>query len=209
MPYTILQNDIVQITLVTHMPAVQKVLNTYHYRYTGVSSIPDGRAAIATLIDDWSNPGDINSLTQKLQLMFSDQAVIEEVWGQKLYPVRYAKVVHDLNIVGARVEEPLPAAIQFSIVKKGEEAARHNIGGNRYSGLGEDLEAQGQLTAPALLLADALAENTVKVFTDTAGRTWEPIVYRRLTPGVSAVIKEARPSTILGTQRTRISFRGI
>ena len=209
MAYTIQTGDIVQLTMVTHMPAVVKILNTFHYRYKGTATIADGRAGLLTFMTDWSNPGAANTIVSRLRAMLSDQAVIEEIWGQKVYPIRYGKVVLDTNHVGLRPEEPLPALAQFHVLKKGELAERSSIGGNRFSGIAENLEAQGSLTGAGMLMANLLADAINDTFTDTATRDWEPIVYRRLTPGVSSPVVEAKTSGVIGTQRTRVSFRGI
>jgi len=209
MAYPLTQGDIVQVTMVTQMPSVVKILNTYHYRYISPTAVPDGRAALLNFLEDWGNVGSTQTIPHAIRAMLSDQAVIEEVWAQKIYPIRYGKVTLDVNHVGLRPEEPLPALAQFSVTKKGDLAERSSIGNNRYSGIAENLEAQGQLTGGAMLMANILVANTIRVITDDLGREWEPIVLRRLTPGVSSKVVEAKTTGIISTQRTRVSFRGI
>lgn len=209
MPYAISQNDIVQVTIVTHMPDIVKCLNVLHYRYTDPSVIPDGRAAIEELVTQLVNPGVAGSWAGTWRELASDQAVIEEGWGQKVYPVRYGKVSVNTNVVGQMVTEPLPGLNQFNIMKKGDIAARYAVGGVRIAGLAEDLEAQSQLTAGGILLAEGLADAIKAPVTTATFRHWQPVVYRRGNPGSSVDVTEVRVNPVISSQRSRIAFRGI
>ena len=209
MPYAINQNDIVQVTIVTHMPAIQKCLNILHYRYIEPTTLPDGAAAILDLLQHIGNPAITLSWAAAWRDLASDQAVIEEYWGQRVYPVRYAKVKYDVEQVGDMVTEPLPGCAQFHIEKRGDIAARYAVGGVRVCGLAEDLEAQSQLTVPGMTKAEVLATFLRTTLTTAGGNEWRPVVYRRENPGSSVDVTESMVNGTISTQRTRIAFRGI
>ena len=209
MPYTISQNDIVQVTVVTHLPDIVKCLNVLHYRYTDPNALPDGHAAVEELASAVGNPGLTGSFAARWKELASDQAVIEEIWGQKVYPVRYGKVVVNTNTVGVLVTEPLPGLNQFNISKRGDIAARYAVGGVRIAGLAEDMEAKSQLTAGGIILAENLAEAIAAEVVTVSAHHWKPIVYRRGNPGSSVDVVEVKVNPIISSQRSRIAFRGI
>lgn len=209
MPYAINQNDIIQVTVVYEMPAIVKMMNVLHYRYVDTVTIPDGRQAIVDFLDIFGNPALTGSFPARWQALASDQAVIQEVWGQRVYPVRYARVKLDTSIVGTMPGEPLPGVAQFAIEKRGDIAARYAVGGIRVPGLEETLEAQSQLTAPGLAAANLLAVALRSTITTPAGSNWRPIVYRRTNPGSSVDVVETAVNGVISSQRTRIAFRGI
>jgi hypothetical protein len=209
MPYTINQGDIVQVTVVTEMPAIRRCLNVLHYRYIEEPTIPDGAGAILDLLQHFGNPALTLSWPGTWRELASDQAVIEEYWGQRIYPVRYAKVKMDTNQVGTLPGEPLPAVAQFAIEKRGDIAARYAVGGVRIAGLEESLEAASQLTVAGRVVADNMAQFIRSKLTTPGGVEWQPIVYRRSNPGSSVDVTESMVNGVISSQRTRIAFRGI
>ena len=209
MAYAVNQNDIVQVTVVTHLPDVVKCLNVLHYRYTDPSTLVDGRGAVEELTTAVINAGLTGSFANRWKELASDQAVIEEGWGQKIFPVRYGKVTVNANVVGVMVTEPLPGLNQFHIKKRGDIAAAYAVGGVRIAGLAEDLEAKSQLTAPGLILAETLAEAILAEVVTTSAHHWKPIVYRRGNPGSSVDVVEVTVNPVISSQRSRIAFRGI
>ena len=209
MAYAINTNDIVQVTVVTHLPDIVKCLNVLHYRYTDVPTLTAGRDAVEELTSAVINSGLTGSFASRWKALASDQAVIEEAWGQKIYPVRYGKVVVNANIVGDMVDEPLPGLNQFNISKRGDIAARYAVGGVRIAGLSEGLEAKSQLTAGGITLAELLAEAVLAEVVTVSAHHWRPIVLRRGNPGSSVDVVETKVNPIISSQRSRIAFRGI
>lgn len=209
MAYQIQQGDIAQVTVQYVQLQVEKMLNVFHYRYTGTNPIADGAGGISRLIFDFRSNLDSLGWDALWPETAATLVSIDRYRGQKIYPVRYRAVEVDVAIPGVRTGNPLPAVVQWSVARKADIAARYGIGGIRVPGLSEDDEQAGQILEAHRPACEALAVHLRTSLVGNAGETWEPVILRRQTPGVSEVVTSSAINIDLSTQRTRRVFRGI
>lgn len=209
MAYPINQNDIVQLTIRYAQSNIVEMMNVLHYRYVSTPTITDGRAAILALLQFFEAAVPGGGWTDRWQPLASNLVALDRFWGQKIYPIRYAKVEWDITTTGAVAGNPLPGICQWGIVKRSEVAARYGRGGIRVPGLPDTMEEGSRLTEAALPDAESLALLVAAQLEPVTGQIWRPIILRRDTPGVSEFVSEVSVNRTISTQRTRIAFRGI
>jgi hypothetical protein len=209
MAYTIEQGDIAQVVVQYAQNQVVEMYNTFHYRYTGTNPITGGADGLGRMLLDFRT----SVTTLGWDALWPDTAAIlvnlDKYHVQKIYPIRYARITQEVAIPGTRVGNPLPAVCQWGLTKRGEVAARYAQGGARIPGLSEDDEAEGQIAVAHRPACQALADHVRFDLVGNPGETWQPIILRRLTPGVSEVVTQSGINIDVSTQRSRRVFRGV
>lgn len=208
MPYPLALNDIVQLNIVYAQVNVVRQMNTFHFRFSGGPIPADGRAAITTFITDWSAPSRASGWVNRWQQLSTVSANVDQVTGQKVYPVRYGKITINTAFQGIGADDILPGFVQMPIMRRGDIGTRYAVGGVRVPGISEGLVTDGTPDPALLAILEVMATDMKTPFVDTAGRTWQPIVYRRLNPGSSVDVVQTTVGSRLSTQRTRVNFRG-
>lgn len=210
MAYQLANSDIVQVTVEYAEQGVEVMMNVLHYRLLTGGPFTDGADEILKLVQAIGNGAVASSFAAKWAQLAADSITINRVVGQKIWPARYAKVVNEIDVPGAQVDEALPPQVQGAITKRSELAVPYGVGGIRVPGISTSFEVHGKLTALGLTALEDLGETlNVTITPPASAAVWEPVILRRGNPGSSLRVAQTTPHQTLRTQRTRIPGKGI
>jgi len=207
--YQIQTGNIAQIVVEYATANTVTSLNVLHYRYVSAPTLTNGPTALLELVDAFLTVHMGSGWLGVWQPLAATTVNLDKVTGQMVYPIRYAKVESDIVATGSVAAQPLPSVVQWSITKKAELAAPYGVGGIRMTGLPDTMEVNGELTAPALVLAADVAAFLKTNIAVNGVQDWEPIIYRRTVPSASLRVDQAVVQNEVRSQRSRIAFRGI
>lgn len=205
MPYPLNNNDVLLFTIVGKQ-ADQTILNTFHYLYQGATAI-DGAAKIRTFMNSFQA-----LVVSKLRDATSNDFKVQELWGQKVYPSRWAKEIKAINETGNVLQPALPPNDAASIQRGADEADRRGLQGRvQIAGVprtgvegGVLLVAQMALLQP---IADALKS---EIFEGDFGDSVKPILFdRRADPAKKRPVTRSYVKPEVRVMRRRTVGRGI
>lgn len=116
--YVMPVNAVVEIQIVGRLHG-QTTRTTFHYRYSGIASSPDGATAIGDFLDNF----DVQ-VGAKIRGLASNEWMHEYTTGQMINPTRYRAVFDDIGQNGVVVSNSCPSGTAVVISRQGLIADR-------------------------------------------------------------------------------------
>jgi hypothetical protein len=162
--------------------ASQRIINTFHYKATGVPTVP--------LVEDWwaNYAGMATALAVggALQPTFlacmCDEYQLDFVRIQRLLPTRTLFRDTLRNLAGTYADDPCPPNTAVSIERKGQIADRHSIGRVQLAGPPVGEVTAGLISGGYLAICDTFGANLKANITTAANVTMTPVLLG-YTPG--------------------------
>lgn len=173
-------DDIVQVTMRNTL-FNQRLLNTFHYRVSLVNAPVSYENAIVGL------DGQIritNGLMDKYLACLQDDVTLDEIWYQKVSPVRLYVQKKPVGSVGDRVGASNTANLAGFIERRTATATKRSIGGVHIPvAAGAGSTVAGILTAGMKAVLDQLAGQMLSAFTTNTGFIgWTPVLFGPFRP---------------------------
>lgn len=201
MAYGIAAGSIMAVSAVGTMNG-QETITTVHYRYANLTgTIPDGRAAIMTVLaairlpDGW--------FSKYLDCMSSTVKNVQ-LYGQWITNTRYAYATDgEPALDGDIAGDAMPQNVAMVVTRRGDLADRHNISTLHLPGVPLDFVVNGNLTDDAIAALEEFANATLQDFVLISGQELKPCAFRRSDPPVSRMLTEAFAQRTVRVMRRR------
>jgi len=197
----------------------QKCFNVLHYKVVITNLAEDNQTVMSEIIGI-EGSAVAGTLCQSFRSAFGSNVVVNNLYGQWVYPVRYRSLVDPIGLQGLVAEECTAQNLQATILKKGPLANRHNMGAVRVGGVPTLHYSEGMLTEQGELAYDALMATLTETIGNTAGDvTLTPTILNKvntgteedpdyeITGGTNILVWQRKDE--VRTQRTRTVGRGI
>lgn len=200
MPYTISTGAILEFT-VRGAVQNQRMLTILHYRFKSGTTFTDGKQALDDFRTAWVTTTGKGAL---FKACISSEATVLEWRTQWIYPTRYVYQQSSFGGgAGSAGGECMPANVAAALNKRTELAGRHNRGTTHMWGVDRGFVAGGELNGAAIAAYSAFGASLETNVTLTTGQVFEPIIYNRATPNLSAVITQTNIQLTTRTERRR------
>jgi hypothetical protein len=202
--------DIIQLVVTTKLNQ-QTCMNVLHYR---IQSLPSGttgnEAAITELIGAFITG--TGSVVNKMKAIMSEDAIIETVQGQIVYPTRTIYYLGFANSQGLLLTPALPPACSLAITKRSATVGRGRAGRVEIAGCPAAEAFQGSWQTGGTFWTDVMNLANQLEATQTGpvlSIVYEPVIFRRSSPITSAVVADMTPQTTVRSEKRRVVGRGI
>lgn len=189
--YSIEVGDILEVR-VNYQQSGQQLLNVFHYRYEGSTTITDGQAAVNTALTFFS--ADPTCWLNTWQSSASPDCICPNLAGQMIHVLRRPYYTLPGPFPGEGMGSTLPQNVQLGITKVGSTVGRGKTGRVEVPGITADMIADGMTTVTGmgflLQLADAMLVKLPASVSET--EAFVPIIYRRSNPAASEALTTTR-----------------
>lgn len=199
MAYVINSGSIIELAA-EYMVNGQQCINLFHYKFVTGAPLPNGRTAIQTVLDGLDMLG---IQTQHAACLSS--LVGDITWyGQWIHPTRYAYAIWNAGPKTASGPNTMqPVNVGASITKKGEIAARSNVGTTHMGGVPAPWVVASMITAAGLAQYNLLASRMTQGFLLPTTQEFQPVLFSKSAPATSAPIFEAFAQDTSRVERRR------
>lgn len=203
MPYAVPNGGILEVSIKGKFE-LQTFLSVFHYRITAAGGTADGDAAInaADAILNVAG-GFVDAYADALHA----DAILEDVIYQWIHPKRYHRVRKaPVTLTGHVAGTKMPPNVSGPITKKSVTATRHSRGTLHMPAVPASFVIGGTISN-----AGQIAYNNFALLVVSTGALlgYEPVLFNRLSPGLSEAIVEAYSETTSRVQRRRTVGLGI
>lgn len=175
----LLENSILEAKWIYQVNG-QTLMNVFHYQLPVQVNNVDPVLVTDSFLNFLSNAGG-GSIIEDITNIQGTNVSWVKATAQIVWPVRY--IMREAVVLAAGTGGATCTAqnVQCSIMKRGERADRHNVGGFHIGGLASNQYSNGLVTAPCLAkmqdVADGLSQDVADGVT---GQQWEPVILNKL-----------------------------
>lgn len=189
--YNIETGDIIEVRI-KYVQSSQQLLNVFHYRYDGPTTITDGPTALQNLLTAVeTDPGQWGT-TWAAEA--TQEATIETIQGQVIFPLRRPYLGTATPIPGTSIDTALPQNTQLGLTKVGSTTGRGKTGRVEVPGAVVTMVSLGETTTLGAgwlsNLADAV--KMVVVIGAAPDEVATPVIWRRGAPLTTEAITDVR-----------------
>lgn len=179
----------------------QQVISVMSYIYDDLTTKPDGRAEIVSVLSQVMAP---DGLYEKYIACVSVDVSDIRCYGQFITPIRYAYVraVGD-GVSGANAGPCLPSNTAQVVSRRGDLADRANISDIHLPGVPVGAVISSELTGPQLTLLQSFGTASVQPYVSATGGNYQPVAFHRESPVLSRKLTESFPQDTVRVMRRR------
>jgi len=187
----------------------QRLLNTFHYRYsTDAPAQSPGAVLLGDFLDDMEVA--LNGIPKAIIDSASEDMTILSHRAQVIYPLRYAYLLDGIGDPGARVGTAVPAGVAGCVLRKIDLAGRGKTGRVEIPGaLVTDME-EGKWSITYLGLLNTIGNAMIiqrDLGTEIGGLL--PIIFNRANPILSELMTSWNAQSTIRYMTRRVVGRGI
>lgn len=206
--YTITEGDICQVTMFAEYQGSQ-IENVMHYRAKGTGSVATGNNEILALCDKWQTIVNAGA-GQQWKPLVVPQYTFNYVQAQIIYPTRRYYNTQTIGIVGTATAPGVPSNCAAVVSFQSHLPGRGRSGSKHFTGFPQANITGAQITSgfqtQLINLADRMIQD--QPF-DTAGWTWEAILWSTRTLSDTAYIVNKLVHSSVRVMRRRTLYVGI
>lgn len=185
----------------------QTVMNIRHYRISAIGAVTDGATILDSINTTLQQAGGVDEKAADVSSAMLDLRKIRLQW---VYPQRFRAKEYDCTLsAGTGPVDCENSNVTASIELAAEEADRHGIGRWAAVGVASSWMSNGLVTGPYFLKLSNLATALTGNLITADGVTLVPIIFRRTSPALSYIVRQAGPKETLRSQRSRIIGLGM
>lgn len=205
MAYPISVGSIVEVTFPYRVNS-QLCMAVLHYKLRS-GSVSDGATNLQALLTDLNAVG---GLHEAMSFCQSEDATYPELRAQVISPLRFVPETQLSNRSQGAITEPCNnQQVAIAVTKRSELASRHGIGTLHLGGIADTFCTAGRVASAFGSIINLFAGQLNDDVTLTGSVIYDPVIYNRSNPSLSAVITTASYQDTLRTMRRRVVGRGI
>lgn len=206
MAYPISPGSLLEFTLLGRANG-QRCMSILHYKYTGSTTIADGKLALTNFL---ANVNVASDLVGRWNDLIAQNCTIDQLRAQWIFPSRFVyETAAPWNNVGLWPDDCQAPNVAATIEKRTERSGRDQRGILHLWGIAAAAQIDGFVAAGYDTKAALLITQLQLVRSITGGVTLAPVIYSRSSPSSSPQIVSCTLPSTLRTMRRRTVGRGV